>query len=152
MGKAPLSPPPRAQQHHSGHALHLSAGLARARSPALGLQHRPARRYGQLRNLFRDSAHADVTRKRDHRIGRHQRQPHREPELAHGTGRPRACCPGLKRIREVAEASEITVGPEVAPGANVTSDAQLLAFIKETVVPIYHAVATCRTSCACDEG
>ena len=56
----------------------------------------------------------------------------------------------LKRIRQVAEASEITVGPEVAPGANVTSDDQLLAFIKETVVPIYHAVATCRTSCACD--
>lgn len=46
----------------------------------------------------------------------------------------------LKRIRVVAEASEITVGPEVAPGANVTSDPQLLAFIKETVVPIYHAV------------
>ena len=58
----------------------------------------------------------------------------------------------LKRIRQVAEASEITVGPEVAPGANVTSDAQLLAFIKETVVPIYHAVATCKRSYACDEG
>ena len=50
----------------------------------------------------------------------------------------------LKRIRQVAQASGITVGPEVAPGANVTSDAQLLAFIKEAVVPIYHAVATCR--------
>ena len=58
----------------------------------------------------------------------------------------------LKRIREVAQASGITVGPEVAPGANVTSDAQLLAFIKEAVVPIHHAVATCRPSCACVKG
>ena len=50
---------------------------------------------------------------------------------------------GLRRIREVAEASGITVGPEVAPGDNVTSDAQLLAYIREALSPIYHAVATC---------
>lgn len=58
----------------------------------------------------------------------------------------------LKRIRDVAKASGITVGPEVAPGANVTSNAQLLAYIKETLVPIYHAVATCRLSFACRKG
>ena len=52
----------------------------------------------------------------------------------------------LKPIRELARTSGITVGPEVAPGANVTSDEQLLAYIKEALVPIYHAVATCRPS------
>ena len=50
---------------------------------------------------------------------------------------------GLKRIREVAKASGITVGPEVAPGEKVQSDEEILAFIKETVAPIYHAAATC---------
>ena len=58
----------------------------------------------------------------------------------------------LRRIREVAQASEITVGPEVSPGANVTSDAQLLAFIKETLMPIYHAAATCMSSNFHDKG
>lgn len=49
----------------------------------------------------------------------------------------------LKRIREVAAASGIIDGPEVFPGPDVTSDAALLAFIKATLTPIYHAVATC---------
>ena len=58
----------------------------------------------------------------------------------------------LKRIREVAQASEGTVGSEMAPGANVTSDAQLRAFIKETLMLIDHAAATCTPSCVCDKG
>ena len=36
----------------------------------------------------------------------------------------------------------ITVGPEVLPGPNVQSDADILEFIQESVGPIHHASAT----------
>ena len=59
----------------------------------------------------------------------------------------------LKRGREIAAAWGNTEG-EITPGANVTSDADLLAFIRNNIVPAYHATRTCkciRPSCyQCD--
>jgi choline dehydrogenase len=50
----------------------------------------------------------------------------------------------LKRIRQAfATISEITPGPELAPGADVQSDADILAYIQNVCVPFYHAGATC---------
>ena len=51
---------------------------------------------------------------------------------------------GVKRAREIIEAfAEIVDGEEVAPGAGVQSDEQILEYLRETVVTIHHAAATC---------
>ena len=50
---------------------------------------------------------------------------------------------GLKRAREIANATGITVGAEIAPGTQVQTDAQILEYIKQTLAPIHHASATC---------
>ncbi|KAL9591440.1 MAG: hypothetical protein Q9179_007719 [Wetmoreana sp. 5 TL-2023] len=50
---------------------------------------------------------------------------------------------GFKRAREIANATGIIVGPETSPGPQVQTDAQILEFIKESLAPIHHAVATC---------
>ncbi|KAL8695900.1 MAG: hypothetical protein Q9201_007910, partial [Fulgogasparrea decipioides] len=49
---------------------------------------------------------------------------------------------GFKRAREIANATGIIVGPETSPGPQVQTDAQILEFIKESLAPIHHAVAT----------
>ena len=50
---------------------------------------------------------------------------------------------GFKRARQVAENTGITVGPEVIPGPQVQSDADILAFVQQTLSPLNHASATC---------
>lgn len=46
----------------------------------------------------------------------------------------------------------ITVGPEIAPGASVHTDAQILEFIRGAVQPIWHASSTCRMGKKGDRG
>ena len=51
----------------------------------------------------------------------------------------------FKRQREVWKAlSNITIGSEYYPGPQVQSDADILAYIRKTVLPIWHAAATCK--------
>jgi choline dehydrogenase len=49
-----------------------------------------------------------------------------------------------KRIREFWSHIPITTGPEETPGSNVTSDADLLNYIRGAVGPIHHATSTCK--------
>lgn len=51
----------------------------------------------------------------------------------------------LKRAREIAKNWGIIEGPEVFPGDNVQTDAQLLEYIKETLTTIYHPSCTCES-------
>lgn len=61
----------------------------------------------------------------------------------------------FKRVREAWSSRAIanfTVGPEIAPGAAVSSDAEILEFIKETAQPIWHASSTCAMGKSAKEG
>ncbi|KAL8782689.1 MAG: hypothetical protein Q9213_005168 [Squamulea squamosa] len=50
----------------------------------------------------------------------------------------------VKRMREAfSTIQNITIGQEVAPGSSVQSDDEILAYIRNTSVPLYHAGATC---------
>ncbi|KAL6232367.1 hypothetical protein BDW75DRAFT_217952 [Aspergillus navahoensis] len=50
----------------------------------------------------------------------------------------------MRRIRQVfAAISEITIGDEVVPGADVETDEELLNFIRDTIVPVYHVAGSC---------
>jgi choline dehydrogenase len=52
----------------------------------------------------------------------------------------------FKRVRDMWEnpaAADIIAGPEFAPGEAVSTDAQILEFIKETSQTIWHASSTC---------
>ncbi|KAL4976238.1 hypothetical protein BDW66DRAFT_159801 [Aspergillus desertorum] len=50
----------------------------------------------------------------------------------------------MRRIRRAfAALSEITVGDEAVPGPDVETDEELLDFIRETIVPVYHVAGTC---------
>ena len=51
---------------------------------------------------------------------------------------------GLRRARQVAASWGITQGPEIVPGPNVQTDAQILAYLKGAAGPIHHASATCK--------
>lgn len=53
---------------------------------------------------------------------------------------------GYKRVREMFATKAmqpILIGPEYFPGANMTSDAQILEVIRKTVSTVYHAACTC---------
>ena len=50
----------------------------------------------------------------------------------------------LKRAREIGQATGITIGQDVAPGPQVQTDEEILAYIKQTLAPIHHAVGTCK--------
>jgi choline dehydrogenase len=51
---------------------------------------------------------------------------------------------GFKRLRQAwAAIPSITLGPELTPGPNVTTDAEILGYIREAASTIYHAAATC---------
>lgn len=51
---------------------------------------------------------------------------------------------GIKRAREIIQGfAEIVNGDEVVPGKGVQSDAQILEYLRETVVTIHHASTTC---------
>ncbi len=58
----------------------------------------------------------------------------------------RALREGAKMMREVAGQAALTAirGPEVAPGEDVKTDAELDAWIRRTAETIYHPVGTCR--------
>lgn len=49
-----------------------------------------------------------------------------------------------RRIREFWSQVPIITGLEEAPGSNVTSDADLLKYIRGAVAPIHHASSTCK--------
>lgn len=52
---------------------------------------------------------------------------------------------GFKRLRNIFETSAmipITIGPEYYPGANVTTDAQILQYIQKAFNTMYHAAAS----------
>ena len=54
----------------------------------------------------------------------------------------------FKRARQLMDTdsmSSITVGAEVYPGRNVSSDADILDFIKQTGNTVWHAAATCKS-------
>lgn len=50
-----------------------------------------------------------------------------------------------KRIREFWNHVDIKAGAEEAPGSNVTSDADILEYIRGAVSPIHHASSTCES-------
>lgn len=51
---------------------------------------------------------------------------------------------GFKRARQVAAATNVTVGPEFSPGPSTQSNAQILQYIKKTLSPFHHASSTCK--------
>ena len=51
----------------------------------------------------------------------------------------------VRRQREIwAAMSAITIGDEYLPGPNVTSDKDILEFIKQSLAPTWHAASTCK--------
>ena len=59
----------------------------------------------------------------------------------------------FKRLREVMSTpamKKIIIGDEVFPGLNVTTDAQILNYIKNTAITIWHAAATCKMGTSTD--
>ncbi|KAL9101418.1 MAG: hypothetical protein Q9163_003329 [Psora crenata] len=51
---------------------------------------------------------------------------------------------GLKRVRKAwSNISAIVTGPEIAPGPSVQTDADILTYIKNVTIPLYHAAGTC---------
>jgi choline dehydrogenase len=50
----------------------------------------------------------------------------------------------IRRARTFAQASDIVNGPEILPGDNVQSDADILAYLQNTTATSHHAVATCK--------
>jgi choline dehydrogenase len=53
---------------------------------------------------------------------------------------------GVKRLREVFAQSPFDAyrGPELAPGPDVRSDAEIEAWIRRTAESVYHITGTCR--------
>ena len=51
----------------------------------------------------------------------------------------------FKRARQIFLAAGITNGSEIAPGPSIQTDAEILDYLREAVVPIYHATASCKT-------
>lgn len=50
----------------------------------------------------------------------------------------------VKRVRQAfATLSNITIGPELSPGPTVQSDEDILTYIRNTTIPLYHAGGTC---------
>lgn len=61
----------------------------------------------------------------------------------------------FKRVREAWNSSAITgyvVGPEIAPGDAVSTDAQILEYIRQSLQPIWHASSTCAMGKSGTEG
>ncbi|KAL8748948.1 MAG: hypothetical protein Q9199_007978 [Rusavskia elegans] len=51
----------------------------------------------------------------------------------------------IRRQRDFwAQMKDVTIGDEIQPGSNVTSDADILQFIKNALAPAPHACGTCR--------
>ncbi|KAF2676342.1 GMC oxidoreductase [Lentithecium fluviatile CBS 122367] len=61
----------------------------------------------------------------------------------------------FKRVREMWNSSAISgivAGPEIVPGATVTSDADILNYIRQSAQPIWHASSTCAMGKKGDSG
>ena len=61
---------------------------------------------------------------------------------------------GFKRLRKIFETSvmkPVTIGPEYYPGKNVSSDAQILSYVKKAFNTMYHAAATNKMGKAADK-
>lgn len=61
---------------------------------------------------------------------------------------------GFRRARQILEApvmKGVTIGPEYYPGPNVTTNAEILSFIKTTFNTLYHASSTCKMGKPHDE-
>jgi len=65
--------------------------------------------------------------------------------LSDGGGDARALVAGLKMAREFVTARPMAAicRSEIAPGAHVRSDAELLDYVRNSVVTLYHPVGTC---------
>lgn len=53
----------------------------------------------------------------------------------------------FKRCREMWATpvmQNVTIGPEITPGANVTTDAEIEAWLRRTARTVYHASCTCK--------
>ena len=51
----------------------------------------------------------------------------------------------FKRLRQVFEnMSNVTIGEEYYPGLNMTTDADIANFIRQTFIQLYHAAGTCK--------
>ncbi len=48
------------------------------------------------------------------------------------------------------ESQGLTIGDEALPGSNVTSDADILNYIRQSLIQVYHAAATCKMGSAND--
>jgi choline dehydrogenase len=51
---------------------------------------------------------------------------------------------GFKRTREIWSHINVTIGPEYLPGPNVTTDTQILDYIRDAAFTLYHASASCK--------
>jgi choline dehydrogenase len=52
---------------------------------------------------------------------------------------------GFKRARQIwSQIQNVTIGPEYLPGPNVTSDEEIVEFMRESAFTLYHASATCK--------
>ncbi|KAL4867928.1 hypothetical protein BDV12DRAFT_170570 [Aspergillus spectabilis] len=49
----------------------------------------------------------------------------------------------VKRLRQVWAATGVTIGEEYRPGPDVQTDEEILAFLRETIVPVFHVAGTC---------
>lgn len=57
---------------------------------------------------------------------------------------------GIRRAREVVAAANGIAVSELAPGANITSDADIFAYLQKTTATIHHASCTCKMGMAND--
>ena len=55
-----------------------------------------------------------------------------------------------RQIWSYLESQGLTVGDEALPGSNVTSDAAILNYIRQSLIQVYHAAATCKMGLAND--
>lgn len=76
-------------------------------------------------------------------------QPVIDPNWLSTTADQETAIAALKRVRQVMAGEAIQgglVGPEIAPGATVQTDEEMLAYIKSSFSTVWHAACTCKFS------